>query len=235
MERILWTKYEDAWLKQVWPKTEIPAKAIAHALKRTENAIRLRASILKIKRPWPSSPENIEHLKRLDWVGSTEQKEQLKRAREKSAWVGSTEQKEHLERLHETWNVSPENLEHLKQIGKKGREKSRAKPTWPEAIFYGLVYGYNGLAKEFRAQEFIPNAVCDHTVDGRWKDIIFELDGGGHHAFIDRTEHDHLIDAEYQKMGYRVVREETASDLFLRLLQMVEKSKLLNSLNTLTC
>ncbi len=234
-----WTEYEDLWLRQVWPKTEIPAKAIAHTLKRTVSAIQHRAFRLKIGRPWYGSPEHkkiseramkksqetwvgssghMEHLKRLHetYLGSPEHEKQLKHLHE--TYLGSTKYKEHLKRLQETWVGSPENLEQLNLA----RKKSQARPTWPEAIFYGLVYGHDGLSKEFHAQECIPTNICNHTVDGRWKDVIFELDGGGHNVFKDRTGHDRLVDAEYQAMGYRVIREETASNLFLRLLQLVE-------------
>lgn len=242
-----WTKYEDAWLQQVWPKTEIPAEAIARSLKRTVGSIRQKAQKLGVKRSWFNSPKRKENLEKMHetYCGSPEQKEHLdslhetylgspenlevlKRMRKKSqeTWIGSPEQKEHLRRARKKgqkkvkeWNHSLENVENLKLA----RRKSRAKPSWSEAIFYGLVYGYDGLANEFRAQERIPTTVCDHTVDGRWRDVIFELDGGGHNVYRDVTRHDCLVDAEYQTMGYLVVRKETASELFLRVLQVVEK------------
>lgn len=257
-----WTEYEEAWLAQVWPKTEIPAEAIAHALKRTIRAIWSKVHILRIKRPWNRSPKNMEHLKRLHetwnhsyenlehlkqarkiaqetwlgspehlehwervrkiaqetWCGSLENLENLRRMRKKSreTWIGSPKHLAHLKRMLENWNGSPKQVEQLKQA----RKKIRAKPTWPEAIFYGLVYGYDRLAKEFRAQENIPTTVCNHTVDGRWRDVIFELDGGGHNVHGNMTEHDRLISIEYQTMGYRVVREGTSNELFLRFLQV---------------
>lgn len=239
-----WTEYEEAWLAQVWPKTEIPAKAIAHALKRTRRAVTIKAHRLKIKRFWFGSPENLEVLKRMrtilqksGYCNSPENLEVLERMRKKSqeTWVGSPEHKEQLKRMQENWNGSSEHLEHMKGVRKKtwigspkqleqliqARKKIQAKPTWPEARFYGLVFGYDGLAKEFHAQENIPTTVCDHTVDGRWRDIIFELDGGGHHVFGDRTEHDFAVDIEYRAMGYRVMRAESSSDLFLRFLQAI--------------
>ncbi len=240
-----WTEYEKAWLAQVWPKTGIPAEAIAHALKRTRTAVKVNAYRLKIKRFWVGSPENLEVLKRMrkilqesGYSNSPENLEVLKQARKKSqeTWIGSPEQKEHLKQVQENWNGSPEQKEHLKRARKKAwvnspkqleqlkqaRKNLRAKPTWPEAVFYGLVFGYDGLAEEFYAQELIPTTVCNHTIDGRWRDVILELDGGGHNIYRDVTEHDLLVDAEYQKMGYRVVRAESSSDLFLRFLQVIE-------------
>jgi very-short-patch-repair endonuclease len=216
MERILWTKYEEAWLKQIWPLTNIPIGAIAYTLGRTAQALHHKAQRLGIRRYWYGSPEHMEQLRRIH--ESPEHRERFERM--KGIWVGSPGHKKQLKHLHKTWVGSPKHKEHWKRVSKRGCEKLRAKPTWPEARFYGLVYGYDRLAKEFHAQELIPTTVCNHTVDGRWRDVIFELDGGGHNVYRDRTEHDRLVDAEYRAMGYRVVREETSSDLFLRLLQM---------------
>lgn len=95
------------------------------------------------------------------------------------------------------------------------RERLGMRPTLPEAIFYGLIFGLH----EFRFQKTIPTAICSHRVDAVLGSTIFELDAGGHHAFGDRTEHDHNVDEEYKKMGYRVVRANSPEDLFLRVLQ----------------
>lgn len=273
-----WTEVEDLWLKQVWPKTEILIKAMAHVLKRTERAVQARASKLRVGRPWVGTPKFFEHLKRMHdawsgspknleqlerlhktWLGSPEGKENLKRMQKKAqetwigspehleqwreaqkkaqeTWLGSPENLEHMKRMQEiaqeTWNSSSENLEVLKRARAASYKKMGAKPTWPEARFYGLVYGYNGLSEEFRAQQLIPTDSCDRIVDGLWKNVILELDGGGHHMFGDRTERDHLTDTEHQKMGYQVIRAKTSSILFLRLLQVIEESKPLYTLNT---
>ncbi len=78
-----WTEYEDSWLRQTYPKIEVPAEAISRALKRTREAVEIRAHKLKIKRPW-GSPEQIEHLKQLhcSWLGSPEQKEHFETLRD---------------------------------------------------------------------------------------------------------------------------------------------------------
>ncbi len=61
MSRRSWTEYEDAWLKQVYPKTEIPIKAIAHGLGRTVDSVRGRVVVLRIKRPYNNPNDWTEY------------------------------------------------------------------------------------------------------------------------------------------------------------------------------
>ncbi len=106
---------------------------------------------------------------------------------------------------------------------------TRETPTWPEAIFYGLVLGtLNGQSKDFQAQERLSVPSCNHTVDARLGRFIFELDGGGHHAFGDRAEHDELIDKEYAEIGYMVIRAPNESELFVRLLQVLQLTNIIS-------
>jgi len=97
------------------------------------------------------------------------------------------------------------------------------KPSWPEARFYGLIFGwFNGSSKDFRFQEVLPTPSFGRVVDARLEMNIFELDGGGHNAHRDRSKRDRIADEEHRMMGYRVIRATNESDLFLRVLQIVE-------------
>lgn len=87
-----------------------------------------------------------------------------------------------------------------------------------------MIYGIqDGVISDWKFQETIRTSVCNHRVDARLGKVIFELDGGAHHVFRDRHEHDRLVDSEYRIMGYRVVREPDVEGLFLRALQIIER------------
>lgn len=94
-------------------------------------------------------------------------------------------------------------------------------PTWPEARFYGLVFGNPLTALGFTAQQ--PDA---HGIyDGAWitKKIIAELDGGGHHAFRDRRVEDAQKDIARTLERNMVLREEDEDVLFLKALAILEE------------
>jgi len=111
---------------------------------------------------------------------------------------------------------------HLASISSKGgriggpivaRTFSHKRPTWPEVLFYGLVYG-SGLSKGFTAQQNDGYGIYD----GAWNNekIVVELDGGGHHVFRDRHEDDAKKDFARRKEGFHVLRETDENVLFLK-------------------
>ena len=103
-------------------------------------------------------------------------------------------------------------------------------PTWPEARFYGLVFGSPITRNGFSAQRHDGHGVYD----GAWlaQGIVAELDGGGHHAFRDRRADDRkkdilrAFDISYIALTLEgpaptILRETDESVLFLKALAIL--------------
>jgi len=99
------------------------------------------------------------------------------------------------------------------------------KPTNPEAIFYGLVFGNPMTAKGFTAQQDDGIGIYD----GAWlkHNIIVEYDGGGHAVFHPKETllRDISKDERRTSSGRRVLRETDESVLFLKALSILEDAQ----------
>lgn len=92
--------------------------------------------------------------------------------------------------------------------------------SWPEARFYGLVFGDPITTEGFSAQQWDGYGVYDGAWTGQ--KIIVELDGEGHHAFGDRSKTDVRKDIARMLEYNTVLREEDENILFLKALAILE-------------
>lgn len=127
--------------------------------------------------------------------------------------AGAVKASARLTRLHTT-------LEFREKIARG----QAAKPTWPEALFYGHVFSDESISRDFFAQQEFGKYIDDEDrsrPDGMWRKIIMELDGGGHHAHEDHHEDDRRKDEFRRSKGFTVIRAEDENLLWLRFLNAI--------------
>ena len=81
--------------------------------------------------------------------------------------------------------------------------------------------GNSATAEGFTAQQSWSHGIYD----GAWKQarLIAELDGGGHHAYGDRTTADSIKDLAHELSGNTVLREADENVLFLKALALLKE------------